>query len=113
MVELGVFLPVTNNGYIVSTAAPQYQPSYAMNRAVTRLAEDLGFHFVRDQEKVLRDEVERYYASLTSIVQNQVAPANAGGFRRVGIAQNDRLVIFSDHYMTHRGHRNDYFFKFN
>ena len=46
MVELGVFFPVTDNGYIVSTAAPQYQPSFAMIRAVTRLAEDLGFHFV-------------------------------------------------------------------
>ena len=46
MVELGVFLPVLNNGYIVSTAAPQYQPSYAMNKAMTLLAEDLGFSFV-------------------------------------------------------------------
>ena len=46
MVELGVFLPVSNNGWIVSTAAPQYQPSYAMNKAMTLLAEDLGFSFV-------------------------------------------------------------------
>jgi pyrimidine oxygenase len=46
MFELGVFFPVTDNGYIVLTAAPQYQPSFAMIRAVTRLAEDLGFHFV-------------------------------------------------------------------
>ena len=46
MSELGVFLPVTNNGYIVSTTAPQYQPSYAMNKAMTLLAEDLGFSFV-------------------------------------------------------------------
>jgi pyrimidine oxygenase len=46
MVELGVFLPVCNNGYIVSTAAPQYPPSYGMNKAMTLLAEDLGFHFV-------------------------------------------------------------------
>ena len=45
MVELGVFLPVSNNGYIVSTAAPQYQPSYAMTKAITLLAEDLGFRF--------------------------------------------------------------------
>ena len=46
MVELGVFLPVLNNGYIISTAAPQYQPSYAMNKAMMLLAEDLGFRFV-------------------------------------------------------------------
>ena len=43
MVELGVFLPVLNNGWVISTAAPQYQPSYAMNKAMTLLAEDLGF----------------------------------------------------------------------
>ena len=41
MVEFGVCLPVLNNGWIMSTAAPQYQPSYAMNRAMTRLAEEL------------------------------------------------------------------------
>src|SRR5256714_13210871 len=46
MVELGVFLPVLNNGWVISTAAPQYQPSYAMNKAMTLLAEDLGFSFV-------------------------------------------------------------------
>jgi pyrimidine oxygenase len=46
MVELGVFLPVSNNGYIVSTTSPQYPPSYAMIKAMTLLAEDLGFRFV-------------------------------------------------------------------
>src|SRR5215831_10003594 len=46
MVELGVFLPVLNNGWVVSTAAPQYHPSYAMIKAMTLLAEDLGFRFV-------------------------------------------------------------------
>jgi pyrimidine oxygenase len=46
MIELGVFLPVINNGWVISTAAPQYQPSYAMNKAMTLLAEDFGFRFV-------------------------------------------------------------------
>jgi hypothetical protein len=46
MVELGVFLPVLNNGWVISTAAPQYHPSYAMNKAMTLLAEDLGLSFV-------------------------------------------------------------------
>lgn len=46
MSELGVFLPVLNNGFVISTAAPQYQPSYAMNKAMTLLAEDLGLRFV-------------------------------------------------------------------
>jgi pyrimidine oxygenase len=51
MVELGVFLPVGKNGYIVSTAAPQYQPSNAMLKAMTHHAEDLGFHFVLSSVK--------------------------------------------------------------
>jgi pyrimidine oxygenase len=46
MVELGVFLPVINNGWVVSTSAPQYHPTYAMNKAMTLLAEELGFSFV-------------------------------------------------------------------
>src|SRR5262245_33588334 len=46
MSELGILLTVCNNGYIVSTTAPQYHPSYAMIKAMTRLAEDLGFSFV-------------------------------------------------------------------
>jgi len=73
----------------------------------------VGNKYRRDQARVLHDAVARSYDTLTSIVQHKVAPANAAGFRRVGIARNDRLVIFSDHHMTHRGHRHDYFFTFN
>jgi hypothetical protein len=46
MVEPRVLLSVGKNGYIVSTAAPQYQPSDALLKAMTHHAEDLGFHFV-------------------------------------------------------------------
>ena len=46
MIELGVFLPVLSNGWIASTTAPRYRPTYAMNKAMTMLAEDLGLSFV-------------------------------------------------------------------
>jgi hypothetical protein len=46
MIELGVFLPVLSNGWIASTTAPRYRPTYAMNKAMTMLAEDLGVSFV-------------------------------------------------------------------
>src|SRR5919108_1905009 len=46
MIELGVFLPVLSNGWIASTTAPRYRPTYAMNKAMAMLAEDLGFSFV-------------------------------------------------------------------
>ncbi len=46
MVELGVFLPVTNNGWIISKNSPQFLPTYALNRAISELAERIGFSYV-------------------------------------------------------------------
>jgi pyrimidine oxygenase len=43
--QLGVFLPNANNGFLVSEAAPQYMPTYALNKAITQLAERLGLDF--------------------------------------------------------------------
>ena len=44
-VELGVFLPVGNGGWITSTTSPQLAATYDYNKQVTLLAEDLGFDF--------------------------------------------------------------------
>jgi pyrimidine oxygenase len=45
-VELGVFLPVTNNGWIMSATSPQFMPSFALNREVGALAEQIGFDYL-------------------------------------------------------------------
>jgi pyrimidine oxygenase len=45
VLDLGVFLPITNNGWIISHASPQFSPSFAMNRDIALTAEDLGFRF--------------------------------------------------------------------
>jgi pyrimidine oxygenase len=45
-VDLGIFLPISNNGWIVSTTSPQYKPSFELNKTVTLKAEALGFNFV-------------------------------------------------------------------
>lgn len=37
--EIGVFIPIGNNGWLISTAAPQYMPSFALNKAITQKAE--------------------------------------------------------------------------
>jgi pyrimidine oxygenase len=50
-VEFGVFLPVGQGGFIVSTNRPPTPASYAYNRQVTRLAEDLGLGFVISQAR--------------------------------------------------------------
>ncbi|PPQ35975.1 pyrimidine utilization protein A [Rhodopila globiformis] len=50
--ELGVFIPIANNGWLISKASPQYQPSFALNRDVTLLAEHYGFEFVLSMVKL-------------------------------------------------------------
>ena len=32
--ELGVFIPIGNNGWLISTTSPQYMPSFDLNRQV-------------------------------------------------------------------------------
>jgi pyrimidine oxygenase len=49
--ELGVFLPIGNNGFLMSKTAPQYKPSFEMNKQVAILAENLGFDFVFSMSK--------------------------------------------------------------
>lgn len=51
MVELGVFLPVTNNGWIMSKNSPQFLPTFALNRDISRLAERIGFSYVFSMAK--------------------------------------------------------------
>lgn len=45
-VDLGVFLPVTNNGWIISKNSPQFLPSFDLNRRICQLAEQIGFSYV-------------------------------------------------------------------
>jgi len=45
-VDLGVFLPITNNGWICSKTSPQFKPTFDLNKRVTLIAESLGFEFV-------------------------------------------------------------------
>src|SRR4051794_9868911 len=39
MVVLGVFLPVTNNGWIFSKTSPKFLPTFALNRDICAVAE--------------------------------------------------------------------------
>ena len=50
--ELGVFIPIGNNGWIISTNSPQYMPSFELNRAVTLKAEQYGFDFAMSMIKL-------------------------------------------------------------
>lgn len=37
--DVGVFIPIGNNGWLISTTSPQYMPSFDLNREVTQKAE--------------------------------------------------------------------------
>jgi pyrimidine oxygenase len=50
-VEFGVFLPVGQGGFIVSTTRPPTPATYEYNRAVVRLAEEMGLGFVISQAR--------------------------------------------------------------
>ena len=49
--DLGVFLPMANGGWILSSTAPRLDGSYDYNRRVTLLAEEVGFDFVMSMAK--------------------------------------------------------------
>lgn len=50
--EVGVFIPIGNNGWLLSENAPQYRPSFELNRDVTLLAEKYGFDFALSMIKL-------------------------------------------------------------
>jgi pyrimidine oxygenase len=50
--DVGVFLPIANNGWIVSTNAPQYKPSFDLNAAIVRKAERYGLDFALSMIKL-------------------------------------------------------------
>ncbi|MET0747442.1 MAG: pyrimidine utilization protein A, partial [Rhizobium sp.] len=40
--QIGVFIPIGSNGWLISTTSPQYKPSYALNLEVVQKAEKYG-----------------------------------------------------------------------
>ena len=50
-IELGVFMPIGNNGFLISRTAPQYAPSFALNKEIALLAESCGFDYVFSMSK--------------------------------------------------------------
>ncbi len=50
--EVGVFIPIGNNGWLLSENAPQYRPSFALNKEVVLGAERHGFDFALSMIKL-------------------------------------------------------------
>ena len=50
--DVGVFIPIGNNGWIISANSPQYKPSFELNRQVVQTAERFGLDFVLSMIKL-------------------------------------------------------------
>ncbi|KAI2630635.1 pyrimidine utilization protein A [Hypoxylon sp. NC1633] len=51
-VDIGVFIPIGNNGWLISTTAPQYMPSFELNKQIVQKAEGYGFDFAMSMIKL-------------------------------------------------------------
>ncbi len=50
--EVGVFIPIGNNGWLISSTSPQYKPSFDLNKQVVQTAERHGLDFVLSMIKL-------------------------------------------------------------
>ncbi len=50
--EIGVFIPIGNNGWLLSENAPQYKPTFDLNKQITLSAEKHGLDFVLSMIKL-------------------------------------------------------------
>lgn len=50
--DIGVFIPIGNNGWLISTTSPQYKPSFQLNKQIVLAAERYGLDFVLSMIKL-------------------------------------------------------------
>jgi len=50
--DIGVFIPIGNNGWLISTTSPQYMPSFDLNREIVQKAERYGLDFALSMIKL-------------------------------------------------------------
>ena len=50
--QVGVFVPINNNGWLISENAPQYMPSFDLNKTIAQSAEKHGLDFLLSMIKL-------------------------------------------------------------
>ena len=50
--QVGVFVPINNNGWLISKTSPQYMPSFDLNKAIALKAEEHGLDFLLSMIKL-------------------------------------------------------------
>ena len=92
-VELGVFLPIGNNGFMISKASPQYAPSFSHNKEIAVLAEQLEFDYVFTMSKWrgFGGETKFWDTTLESVT---LMTAIAAVTSRIGMIATIQPVLF-------------------
>ncbi len=52
IMEIGIFCPIGNNGWLISKNAPQYKPTFELNKQIVQRAEHYGFDFALSMIKL-------------------------------------------------------------
>jgi pyrimidine oxygenase len=50
--DIGVFIPIGNNGWLISTTSPQYMPTFDLNREIVQRGERYGLDFALSMIKL-------------------------------------------------------------
>src|ERR1700681_63221 len=50
--DIGIFIPIGNNGWLISTSSPQYRPTFDLNKQVVQKAEHYGLDFALSMIKL-------------------------------------------------------------
>jgi len=50
--NVGIFIPIGNNGWLISKNAPQYMPTFDLNKTIVQRAEQYGFEFALSMIKL-------------------------------------------------------------
>ena len=50
--EIGVFIPIGNNGWLISENSPQYMPTFELNKTIVQKAEQYGLDFALSMIKL-------------------------------------------------------------
>ena len=126
--DVGVFIPIGNNGWLISANAPQYKPSFALNKAVAQRAEHYGLDFLLSMIKLRgfggKTDRIKLFATAASLVLppaimarmavtiDSIAPGRFGvnlitGWQRPEYAQMG-LWPGDEHFATRYDHLSEY-----
>jgi pyrimidine oxygenase len=50
--DVGIFIPIGNDGWLISTTAPRYMPTFDLNKKIVQKAESYGFDFALSMIKL-------------------------------------------------------------